>query len=101
MKSLKKKVDGQKFESLWSEELVAYANDWLKQTISHFAEHDLTFTIEPQRFYLRITFNKPIIADQAKEKHLLASLSILMLATVKKHFRKALRGHKIILTHGS
>lgn len=93
------KTSRRKPEGLWNDELVACAQDWLTTSIKHMDKHDITFTIEPQNFYLRITLNKPILKDEAKEKHLLASLSSLMLATVKKQFRKALRGHKIVLTH--
>lgn len=94
-----KKTPRKKPEGLWNEELVGCARTWLATSIKHMDRHDVTFTIEPQNFYLRITLNKPILKDEAKEKHLLASLSSLMLATVKKQFRKALRGHKIVLTH--
>ena len=93
-----KKASRKRPEGLWNEDLVNFARSWFTATLKHMGSN-VTFTIEPQNFYLRITLSKPILSDEAKEKHLLASLSSLMLATTKKEFRKALRGHKIVLTH--
>lgn len=86
-------------EGLWNEEIVAFARDWLQKTFVCMERNDITFTIEPQNFYLRITLSAPVFIDEGQEKHLLASLASLMFATIKKNFRKALRGHKIVLTH--
>lgn len=86
---------------MWTEELVVSAQNWFTTVLQKMNRNDITFTIEPQNFYLRITLNKPIVDNPTKEKHLLASLSSLMLATIKKQFRKALRGHKIVLTHAT
>lgn len=84
----------------WDDELVASAKTWLTDTLRHMDLGDVTFTIEPQNFHLRITLSKPLIDDETKEKHLFASLSTLMIASLKKEFRKALRGHKIVIVHG-
>lgn len=96
--------EGQSFakkrpEGFWTDEMVAYAREWFATSLKHMDRPDITFTIEPQTFYLRITLSKPVFAEEGQEKHLLASISSLMLATIKKQFRKALRGHKIVLTH--
>lgn len=88
-----------KAAGMWNDELVQSAQEWFEKTLKVMNKSDISFTIEPQNFYLRITLNQSLLKDEAKEKHLLASLSSLMLATVKKRFRKALRGHKIVLTH--
>ncbi len=84
----------------WDDELVASAHKWLGETLRLMGLTDVTFTLEPQNFHLRITLSKPLIDDDAKEKHLFASLSTLMIASLKKEFRKALRGHKIVIVHG-
>lgn len=97
-------AEGQAFakkrpEGFWTEDMVVYAREWFGTSLKHMDRPDITFTIEPQTFYLRITLSKPVFAEEGQEKHLLASISSLMLATIKKQFRKALRGHKIVLTH--
>ena len=84
---------------LWSDEMVAFGQNWFATVIKHMDRSDITFTIEPQNFYLRLTLSKPVLDDAGQEKHLLASLSFLMLSSLKKNFRKALRGYKIVLTH--
>jgi predicted RNA-binding protein Jag len=84
----------------WDDELVASAKKWLTETFRLMGLADVKFTIEQQNFHLRITLSKPLIEDETKEKHLFASLSTLMIASLKKEFRKALRGHKIVIVHG-
>lgn len=86
-------------EVLWTDEMVVFGKEWFTTALKHMERPDITFTIEPQHFYLRLTLTQPVFNDEAQEKHLLASLSFLMLSSLKKHFRKALRGHKIVITH--
>lgn len=89
----------QKQRGLWNEDFVASAREWFEKTLTHMGHTKISFTIEPQNYYLRITLNKPILTDANNEKHLLASLSNLLMATLKRKFKKPLRGHKIVLTH--
>lgn len=84
----------------WDDALVMSAQNWLTETLKLMNLSDVTFTVEPQNFHLRITLSKPIIDDETKEKHLFSSLSTLMIASLKKEYRKALRGHKIVIVHG-
>lgn len=93
------KESRKKLEGLWNDEIIKFAQDWFAKIVQYMGYTDVTFTIEQQHFYLRITLNKPILSDASQEKYLLASLSLLALSTIKKHFRKALRGHKIVITH--
>lgn len=94
----KKNIQQRKPEG-WTEPLVASAQEWLSETLSLMNASHITFKIEPQNLYLRITLVTPVLADLDKEKHLLASLSTVLLAALKRKFRKPLRGHKIVLTH--
>jgi hypothetical protein len=91
--------DIQKTPALWNEQMVQLAHTWLEQMLTHMKIASLPFTIEPQNFYLRITLTRPILNEADKEKHLLATLSTLLLETIKKQFKNSLRGHKIVLTH--
>ena len=86
-------------DGLWSEEMVTLARSWFGKALQEMNSGDITFTIEPQNYYLRITLSRPILAEEGQEKHLLASLSLLLFSAIKKEFRKALRGHKVVLTH--
>lgn len=84
----------------WDAELTESAKKWLTETLRLMGMADITFSLEPQNFHLRITLNKALIEDETKERHLFASLATLMMASLKKEFRKALRGHKIVIVHG-
>ncbi len=86
-------------EGLWNEELAVSARTWLTEVLALMGMQDVTFRTEIQDFNLRIILSRPLIEDPVREKHILASLSTLMIATLKRQFRKALRGHKIVLSH--
>lgn len=88
-----------RYESLWSDDIIAFTRTWFGDVLKNMKNDNISFTIEPQNYYLRITLSRPVLADSDQEKHLLASLSLLLFSTVKKEFRKALRGHKVVLTH--
>lgn len=87
-------------QPLWSDEMIYSAKNWLTKTLHHM-DKNVTFTIEPQRWHLRIVLSAPLHPDAQKEKHMLASLATLLLETLKRQFKTGLRGHKIVLTHGS
>lgn len=93
------KESAQKHLGQWDAELVASANRWLTDTLRLMQLSDVTFVLEPQNFHLRVTLSRTLVEDETKEKHLFASLSTLMMASLKKEFRKALRGHKIVIVH--
>lgn len=87
-------------ESQWSGEMKTFASDWLKHILRELDRSHITFTVEPNNVYLRITLAQPLMSDPEKEKRLLASLALLLLEALKRNFRVGLRRHKIILTHG-
>lgn len=86
-------------EAQWNDQMIAYARQWLLHVLEVMHKEHITFTIEPQTFYLKITLSEPIFSEREKEKHLLASFALLLLETLKKQFKTGLRGHKIVLTH--
>lgn len=89
----------QKHTPLWNDSMTEVAQEWLRQMLTYMDASLVTFTLQPQNFYLRITLSKPILGSAEKEKYLLATLSTLLLETIKKQFKTSLRGHKIVLTH--
>lgn len=89
----------QTYAPLWNDAFVMEAHDWLSKTLQYMKKDSITFTIEPQNYHLRITLSETIVPETDREKHVLASLSALLLETLKRKFRKQLRGHKIVITH--
>lgn len=87
------------FEPLWNQAMVDRTQQWMQEAFKHSNNGHIQFTVEPQKFHLRITLSAPILPDPDKEKQLLASFSALILETLKRSFKMSLRGHKIVLTH--
>jgi predicted RNA-binding protein Jag len=89
----------QQLEAQWSESMIGYTQDWMNQILQGVHRESVTFSIEPNNLYLRITLSQPIMDNPEKEKRMLASLALLLLEALKRQFRVGLRRHKIILTH--
>ncbi len=87
------------FEPLWNQGMVDRTQQWMQEAFKNSNNEHIQFTVEPQKFHLRITLSAPILPDPDKEKQLLASFSALILETLKRSFKMSLRGHKIVLTH--
>lgn len=87
------------FEPLWNQPMIERAHQWMQDALKYSEKEHIKFTIEPQKFHLRITLSEPVLPDIDKEKQLLASFSALILEALKRSFKISLRGHKIVLTH--
>ncbi len=87
------------FEPLWNQAMVDRTQQWMRDAFKNSGNEHIQFSVEPQKFHLRITLSAPILTDPDKEKQLLASFSALILETLKRSFKMSLRGHKIVLTH--
>lgn len=86
-------------QSLWTQERVEHANDWLRNVLDKMGYANISFTTEPQNLYLRIELSDHLLTRKDREKQLLASLASLMMATMQQQYKKAFRGHKVVLTH--
>jgi len=86
-------------KSLWTEERVQHASQWLRDVLDKMGYTDISFTTEPQNLYLRIELSDKLLTRKDREKQLLASLASLMMATMQRTYNKAFRGHKVVLTH--
>lgn len=87
------------YEPQWTPVMVENTQEWLTKTLALANLSHVQFTIAPQNFHLRITFNQHLLEDRDKEKQLLASFATLILEMLKRSFKTGLRGHKIVLTH--
>ncbi|HBY05329.1 TPA: hypothetical protein DEG75_00050 [Candidatus Dependentiae bacterium] len=86
-------------EVQWSEELLSSARTWFKEVLVLMGLGDVEFTFEVQDCNLNVIFSRRLIDEEAREKHLFASLSTLLVSTLKRQYRRALRGHRVILSH--
>jgi hypothetical protein len=85
-------------DQLWNEEIAIYCKTWLTNVLGSMGFSNVTFTIQPQMYYLRVTLSQSLIENQQEEKHLFSSLSLLMLETAKRKFKTRLHGGKVIVT---
>jgi len=85
---------------IWSDEMVASAKEWISNILQYMDFGHIPFTIEPSRFHLRITFEKGVLIDKDKQKHLFAIFSGLLLTMLKRQYKRPLRGYKVVLTEG-
>lgn len=86
---------------IWSDDMVTSTKDWVQEMLRHMGFGHVPFTIEPQRFHLKINFGQDLVADKEKQKHLFAVFSGLLLTMLKRQCKRPLRGYKIVLTQES
>lgn len=89
------------FNPLWNDAMVTYVKSWLTDTLADMNMSSVRFTVEPSRFHLNITFSQPLLAEEAQERKLFASFALLILESLKHHFKIGLHGHKIVLAHAA
>lgn len=85
-------------QAQWNEAMVEHARHWISDTLTAMDKGNIPFTVQPQNFFMRITFAQPVFEDIGQEKQLFASFATLLIAALKQQFRTGLRGHKIVLT---
>ncbi len=83
---------------VWTEEMIASVKDWLTQMLALMGLGKASFTLVPERFYLKIQFSSNLYDDKNRQKHLFATLSNLLLTMLKRHYKRPLKGYKIVLT---
>jgi len=91
------KVAGKPRE-LWTDEMVATARNWMKDMLDKLKKSDVTFTTEVKRYHLKFLFNKPLEADEAKEKNMFRNFAHLIMQTVRNRSKKQFKYHKVVLT---
>jgi hypothetical protein len=85
-------------QTVWQPDMISQANEWMKETLKSLDKENLSFTTTADSYQLRFTFNEPVIPDQEKERHLFRNLSFLLLCSLKRNYKRPLRGFKVVLT---
>jgi predicted RNA-binding protein Jag len=81
----------------WTPEMILFCEQWLKQTLANMNMADQTFSLDAKNYYLKINFDKSLLADTEKEKLLFRSFAHLIMQSLRNKFKKGFRGFKIIL----
>lgn len=82
--------------TIWTEPMIQFVQTWLQGAMD-VLQRDVSFTIEPQNYYLRCVFEKPILETPEQERILFRTFSLLILQALKRELHRPLRGFKIVL----
>lgn len=84
--------------SPWSPDLVSTAHEWINDSLAIMGRSDVEVKPEVNNFALKLTFIKPVIAVNEKEKLLFKSWAYLIMQTLRQKYKRPLKGLKVILT---
>jgi|GEM_PF-557562 predicted RNA-binding protein Jag len=82
----------------WNEEMIATTHAWIETLLKNMDCGDISFTLEPKRYYLTITFDKPVRATKALEQQLFRSCAYLIMQMLRTKMKKQFRGLKVVLS---
>jgi len=81
----------------WNKEMVTYAQQWLDTLCKQLAIAS-SFTIDPQKYLLKIEFDKAIFEQEEKNRAFFRNCAHLLMQSVRNTFKRPLKGFKIVLT---
>ena len=90
-------VEPRQLGPVWNEDMVESVQKWLHEIFALIEVDPLSFTIEPDHFLLKIHFEKNVYDDKTREKYLFSSLSMLLITMLKRHYKRPLKGYKVVL----
>lgn len=91
-----KRVDVEQSEP-WNKDMVSFTQDWLSSVVTKL-NVDKKFTITPERYHLKIAFQKPVFEDENKNRAFFRNCAHLLLQSIRNKFKRPLKGFKIVLT---
>lgn len=83
---------------MWTNEMIEAARKWIDNALKAMEKPSINFTTDVNNYYLRFVFDQPVAATDEKERELFRSFSFLLLQTLKRKFKRPLRGFKVVLT---
>lgn len=81
----------------WSQEMVDNVSQWITKSLKLAHKDNISFSIKPHRYHLKIQFATPLHADEKKEKSIFRSFAHLIMQAQRCSFKKPFKHHKIIL----
>lgn len=82
----------------WSDQRLAIVEDWLKDVLKLMGKEHVAFERVVSDATLHITFKAPLLADAKNERFILASISHLMMETLRNKSKKILRNMRIVIS---
>ena len=96
VKEVKPEVE-KKIRIRWNQEMIDDASAWLKNSLASMGKKDIPYTVDARGYYLRFTFDKPVLEDKEKEKQLFRSFAHLIMQMFRSKHKKGLIGYKVVL----
>ena len=90
----------QPVREIWTDEMMSFCQNWLKETLSLMNMPQHTFSVDVKNYYLKINFDTPLLPDSEREKLLFRSFAHLVMQSMRNKFKKGFRGFKVILNSG-
>jgi len=84
--------------SKWSDQRVAMAQDWLKNILKLMGKEGIAFETSVTDATLHIVFKSPLLAESKSERFVFASISHLMMETLRNKSKKILRNMRIMIS---
>ncbi|KKT01693.1 MAG: hypothetical protein UV79_C0006G0010 [candidate division TM6 bacterium GW2011_GWF2_43_17] len=86
-------------QSVWEPELVEKIKEQLNTLLELMDKTNATYTATVQGRELAITFSGYLLENEDQDRRLFSGLSPLLMTIIKREFKKALRGYRIVLGH--
>jgi predicted RNA-binding protein Jag len=86
---------------LWSPSMVEYAQKWLQDLFTLAEQKNIAFAIEPQKYHLKVTFEKAPFEDEERCRIFYRSCAHLLLQSLRNTCKRPLKGFKVICMHNA
>ncbi len=83
---------------IWNNELIEKAREWMSGTLKAIGQTAPSFDVATDHYLLRLTINQSPFEDAHKEREFFRHSSFLLLCSLKRTFKRPLRGYKILIT---
>ncbi len=95
----RQETDPAKEQSGWNTDLVTAVEKQLGVLIPIIRSTECPYTLSTKGRELFVTFARPVLESKEQDRRLFGGMSPLLMTIVKREFKKALRGYRIILGH--
>lgn len=85
---------------IWSEQMLDFVRDWLKKSLTIMGMSDVSFSMIPEQYQLKISFAKPLVEHEEKERSLFRNFSLFIIQALRHKFHRPMRGFYIVFERG-
>lgn len=80
----------------WNDEMIDITRTWIDTLLKNL-NCNATFTLEAKRYYLTVSFDKPVRETKTLEQQLFRSCAYLIMQMLRTKLKKQFRGLKVVL----